>query len=1038
MHSMYRLGLDLGANSIGWVALRLDSSGHPCGLLNLGVRVYPDGRNPKDGSSLAAERRGPRAMRRNRDRYLRRRSKLLNALTRSGLMPVDEPARRHIAALDPYRLRKQALHERLTDFQLGRVLFHLNQSRGFKSNRKVDRGSNEGGLIKDAAANTLAALAREGHLTLGSWLADRHAGKRGVRVRLAGTGKTAAYPFYPTREMVQHEFDTIWAAQCAWNPRLTSEMSAELRSIIFHQRELKPQPVGKCWLEPGEPRAPRALPTAQRARIAQTLAHLRVQLPGMPDRPLSDKERGVLLSVLYRGSDLPLDKVRDKLLGLPGEADFNTRDEKLVGCDTARRLGGKRAAGAEWHELDLAVQDAAVRAILESDNDESATEALLSLGLSRQAAERAAGALLADGHAALSAKALGKILPHLEAGMRYNDAVQAAGYRHHSDRRTGEKADRLPYYGRVLAERIGTGTGDAADPEERRLGRAPNPTVHVALNELRRVVNDVIEQHGPPAQIVVETLRDLGRSKKQREEYEKVQKKNREANDRRRDMLAEMGLPINSGNLMRLRLWEEQAPDPKNRVCPYSGKLITARAALSQSGEIEEDHILPFATTLDDGTANRILVTREANRAKARQTPYGAFGASKEWLAILERSALLPAEKRWRFQPDALEKFAREGDFLARHLTDSATIARWAVEYLGVLCPGQVWSARGRLTDLVRRALGLSPAMLLDKGGERKSRLDQRHHAIDAVVVALTDRSLLQRVTRAAQQADAAGERLLVAFDPPWDGFLEQVRAALAKMVVSYKPDTGWQGGLHNATAYGPIANTGSKGPNVVVRHPLESLATWSPEEAKKRVRDPALATKVAAALAPAEIVARKTALAQLHHPETTVVRRIRTVERLEGTQPIADRRTGKIYKLLKRDSNHRAELWRLPDGALKLIVVSTFDAAQEAEAKRLGRRPVELRPHPAAKLLMRLHKNDAIAFGTSGARQVMRVIKMRDGQVTLAPHFEGGNLKARDAAKDDRFKYISAGAQRLYAENAQKLRVSPAGRVLAGSASLS
>src|SRR5690349_4840136 len=73
MNIKYRLGLDLGANSIGWCALRLADDGTPCGLLDMGVRVYPDGRNPKDGSSLAAQRRGPRAMRRNRDRYLRRR-----------------------------------------------------------------------------------------------------------------------------------------------------------------------------------------------------------------------------------------------------------------------------------------------------------------------------------------------------------------------------------------------------------------------------------------------------------------------------------------------------------------------------------------------------------------------------------------------------------------------------------------------------------------------------------------------------------------------------------------------------------------------------------------------------------------------------------------------------------------------------------------------------------------------------------------------------------------------------------------------------
>jgi CRISPR-associated endonuclease Csn1 len=529
----YRLGLDIGANSIGWCALTVSADDQPSGLLDMGVRVYPDGRNPKDGSSLAAARRGPRAMRRNRDRYLRRRKALLNALTRFGLMPAAPDERSRVAAMDPYALRAAALHRRLAPEELGRAIFHLNQHLGFKSNRKADRNSNEGGLIREAAANTQAELVRAGHLTIGSWLADRHSRHDTVRVRLAGSGKSAAYAFYPMREMVNAEFDAIWTAQAAWNPTLTPAMHETLKGIIFFQRPLKSPPVGKCWLEPAEERAPRALPTAQRYRIAQTLAHLRLHQPGMPERALTDKQRGLLADLLYRGSDQTFDQVRKKL-GLPTETDFNMRKEKLVACATAARLGAKKVLGSAWHDFGLADQDAAVVAILEAETDEAAVAALMGLGLPPDAAARAAATTLPEGHAALSAVALGKILPHLEAGQRYNDAVQSAGYPHHSDRRTGEIRDRLPYYGELLRERIGTGTGEPNDPEEKRLGRAPNPTVHVALNEVRRVVNAIVERHGPPAEIVVETLRDLGRSKKQREEYKKEQEKNRDANDGRR------------------------------------------------------------------------------------------------------------------------------------------------------------------------------------------------------------------------------------------------------------------------------------------------------------------------------------------------------------------------------------------------------------------------------------------------------------------------------------------------------------------------
>lgn len=803
----YRLALDLGSNSAGWCVLALETDSRPAGLLDLGVRVFPDGRDRQDGISLAAARRLPRAMRRNRDRYLQRRTKLLNALTRHGLMPGDAITRARIATLDPYKLRVAALHRRLRPCQLGRALFHLGQHRGFKSNRKLDRGANEGGLIRDAAVQTQAALDRDKHPTVGSWLAARHAARLGVRVRLAGRGKDAAYEFYPTREMVEAEFNAIWAAQATWNLALSEAARTEIHAAIFDQRPLKPVPVGKCWLEPGEDRASRAMPTVQRARIAQTLAHLRVTLPGQPQRPLLDTERQELATALYQGQDLLLDKVRNRLRW-PAEADLNTREEKLAGCTTARVLGNaKKAVGKVWHALDLAKQDAAVAAILDSESDESASAKLIALGLPSEAAMRAARAMLPDGHAALSLLALGKLLPHLETGLRYSDAVQAAGYAHHSDSRTGEVRDRLPYYGELLCERLGTGTGKPGDPEEKRLGRAPNPTVHVALNELRRVVNALIERHGPPAEIVVESLRDLGRSKKQREEWEREQRKNRDANNARRRELAGMGLPDSGKNRMRLRLWEEQAHRVEDRCCPYTGTLITTRMALSD--QVEEDHILPFALTLDDGAANRVLVMREANRRKARRTPHEAFGHTAEWPAILERSRLLPPEKRWRFQPDALARFGQDGDFLARHLADSATIAQWAVAYLDVLAPGQVRSVPGRLTSMLRRALGLDSRTVLGRGGARKDRTDHRHHAVDAVVVALTDRSLLKRVTDAAKRAEGGGERLLEGMQPPWDGFVADVAARVRDVVVSHKPDTGWQAALHNDTAYGPVRGAG-------------------------------------------------------------------------------------------------------------------------------------------------------------------------------------------------------------------------------------
>src|SRR3546814_19332136 len=116
------LGLDIGTNSIGWCLYDSDS------IRDIGVRIFSDGRDPKSGASLAVDRRNARAMHRRRDRYLRRRSALLQALVETGLMPADAKDARSLAGCDPYDFRKRGLAERRGPSEICRALFHLHQA----------------------------------------------------------------------------------------------------------------------------------------------------------------------------------------------------------------------------------------------------------------------------------------------------------------------------------------------------------------------------------------------------------------------------------------------------------------------------------------------------------------------------------------------------------------------------------------------------------------------------------------------------------------------------------------------------------------------------------------------------------------------------------------------------------------------------------------------------------------------------------------------------------------------------------------------
>ena len=139
----WRLGIDLGTNSLGWCALGLNDEGKPDKVISAGSRIFSDGRDPKSGASNAVDRRNARAMRRRRDRFKQRQAALIKYLTQDGLFPIDFEERQALEVLDPFELRAKALDEKIPLYHLGRAIFHLNQRRGFKSNRKTDRGADD-------------------------------------------------------------------------------------------------------------------------------------------------------------------------------------------------------------------------------------------------------------------------------------------------------------------------------------------------------------------------------------------------------------------------------------------------------------------------------------------------------------------------------------------------------------------------------------------------------------------------------------------------------------------------------------------------------------------------------------------------------------------------------------------------------------------------------------------------------------------------------------------------------------------------------
>src|SRR3546814_17553360 len=88
------------------------------------------------------------------------------------------------------------------------------------------------------------------------------------------------------------------------------------------------------------------------------------------------------------------------------------------------------------------------------------------------------------------------------------------------------------------------------------------------------------------------------------------------------------------------------------------------------------------SSDLDDSAANKVIAHRSCNREKGNQTPWEKWGGTPRWDAIAEQVAHLDKRKQWRFAPDAMERFEKDGGFIARQLTDKQYLARMARTYL--------------------------------------------------------------------------------------------------------------------------------------------------------------------------------------------------------------------------------------------------------------------------------------------------------------------------------------------------------------------
>jgi len=987
------LGLDIGSNSIGWALLESNENA-PSKIIDLGSRIFTKAVEDKTPTPKNVKRRDSRLARRVIQRRARRKSRMLNYLVKLKLLPQELAGHTQPEIIlnelgDPYQLRKKSLDSPLKPHELGRIFLHLVQRRGFLSNRKTllgdmaddpdvldvleslegdednstDRAKEETAFKKDIS-ELRKYIEDTKSRTLGEYLAglDQHTSKRN-RTHDGGHLRT-------DRKMYFDELNKIWEVQESFHDQLTSEVKEQIDQIIFYQRPLKLRSdrIGKCSLEPTRKRARMGRLEFQKSRYLQDINNLTYFDPYQEKHtPLTSDQKEILISYFEEKATPTFAQAR-KLLGFGRDKTYSfnleTENKKLKGNVTGTKI---RSIFPQWDDLSEDKQYELVEDLL-TINKKSVLKSRLINHWKLPIATTVDLCLLEfePGHGNLSVKAIRKLLPFLETGSIYSDAREQAGY--------GYEKENI----------IETDT----------LGKPPetsNPIVNKGLQEVRRVVNAVIKEYGKPDIIRVEMARDLEMNTKRYKKQQQQQNKNTKANTEAEQEFEKTGkanphLKLRSypsrQDKLKYRLWKDQ-----DCRCAYSGKGIGISTLFS--AEIEIDHILPYSQSLDDSYMNKVVCYAAENQRKGQATPKDAFGDNEEkWNQITQAvSKWGPSlsSKTNRFYQRASDVQVR--DFISSQLNDTRYITTVALGYLETL-GSDITTCKGQITAWLRHQWGLNS---LIGTSDKKERIDHRHHAIDAVVVANVDRRFYNTLVSVAKQHERKHPELQTKdlhIDPPWEDFKKDVDDLLNEVVISHAAQNKLNGALHEETGVGFINGRGT-----VTRKLLAPDFTQVSKIYDESVRKLVQLHLDKHENDPKQAFAEGFRL--VHKDGKTPIKRVRilksktTLDKLEKSKFGVRNKEGEVFKWLAYGNYHHVEIIKNnKTEKYSGIFVTMMEANCRAKGIGIAKQPIVKTEHgDGYAFVMSLAINDLVQINGSESKYY-RVQKMIEtGSLLLRAH---------------------------------------------------
>lgn len=766
---MYRLGLDVGIKSVGWCVLECDENGEPIQINALNSRIFDAAEQPKTGASLAEPRRNARGLRRRIRRKSFRLERIRKLFIENGIELFETQddlicIKDEYKNLDVVKLRSDALDKKLTEAEFARVLYSLARHRGFKSNKREGAKDSDEGKLLGSIRESEEKMRESGMRTRGEQLYKKYL-MEGKPVH----NKCGDYSMCVSRDILVKEIELLFEKQKEFvNNFATDENKEKYLDIFLSQRNFDEGPgkgsqytgshdVKKCEIYRDEDVAAKGTYTSEWATIYQKINNLSI-ICGGDRRRLSNEERQIAVELAKK-----VDKVSYKAFRKAIKLDDDYRFSAL-NYSEKKKQGKKKNEGESKSDVveindvvdSLACEDKGdfitaknsnkiVKAL--NDNLKSDIELIdeiaeictkyKSENLFRNAIaeSKIIGGRLDEetieklskidmkGYGHLSLHVLREILPYLEEGMVYSDAMQKAGHNH--SEHNFEKQKFL-------------GTKEVYDA----IGGVTSPVVKRALSQTVKVIDAVIRQYGSPYAINIELARDMSMTKDERDKLKKENDARAAKNEAIRENIAKLNAMPNSTNVLKYKLYEEQ-----DHKCAYSMETLDINH-LFEDGYYEIDHIIPYSRSFDDSFNNKVLVLKRENQNKRNSTPVEYFeriGRDYDEVLAFWKAVY---QKRNRKKLEFLQKKEiNESEWKNRALNDT----RYASRMLANLIKdyllfdekskdkyGRVETVKGAITSYLRRFWGV-----------QKIREDgDKHHAVDAAIIACVTPKTKNKIER--------------------------------------------------------------------------------------------------------------------------------------------------------------------------------------------------------------------------------------------------------------------------------------------------